>query len=91
MPSLTARVERADSYRARSASKKGTWPLSPILLRPRVARAWGIIRLPLRFVSEFPLGDLTPSAEHSQSLTLGPAATHAPTDLGELGQAHLPG
>ena len=44
---------------------------------------------PFRF--EFPLGDLTPSAEHSQSLTLGPAATHAPTNLGELGQAHLPG
>ena len=26
---FTARIERAHSYRARSASKKGTWPLSP--------------------------------------------------------------
>jgi hypothetical protein len=26
---LTARIERAHSYRARSASKKGTWPLLP--------------------------------------------------------------
>ena len=28
---FTARIERAHSYRARSASKKGTWPL-PLLL-----------------------------------------------------------
>jgi len=27
---FTARIERAHSYRARSASKKGTWPLLPI-------------------------------------------------------------
>jgi len=26
---FTARIERAHSYRARSASKKGTWPLPP--------------------------------------------------------------
>jgi hypothetical protein len=40
----------------------------------------------------FPLGELTPSPERrSLSLTFEPAATHAPTDLGELGQAHLPG
>ncbi|MEY4705370.1 MAG: hypothetical protein RL042_1575 [Nitrospirota bacterium] len=26
---FTARIERAHSYRARSASKKGTWPLLP--------------------------------------------------------------
>jgi len=25
---FTARIERAHSYRARSASKKGTWPLA---------------------------------------------------------------
>jgi hypothetical protein len=36
---FTARIERAPSHRARSASKKGTWPLPLILLRPRVARA----------------------------------------------------
>ena len=28
---FTARIERAHSYRARSASKKGTWPLPPLL------------------------------------------------------------
>ena len=28
---FTARIERAHSYRARSASKKGTWPLPLIL------------------------------------------------------------
>ncbi len=28
---FTARIERAHSYRARSASKKGTWPLPPPL------------------------------------------------------------
>ena len=28
--SSTARVERAHSYRARSAIKKGTWPLPPL-------------------------------------------------------------
>ena len=36
---FTARIERASSHHARSASKKGTWPLPPHLLRPRVARA----------------------------------------------------
>src|SRR6185503_12167655 len=36
---FTARIERAQFHRARSASKKGTWPLPPILLRARVARA----------------------------------------------------
>ena len=30
---FTARIERAHSYRARSASKKGTWPLPPPLFR----------------------------------------------------------
>ncbi len=40
---FTARIERAHSDRARSASKKGTWPLPPILLRARVARAQKII------------------------------------------------
>jgi len=38
---FTARIGRAHSDRARSASKKGTWPLPLILLRPRVARARG--------------------------------------------------
>ena len=38
---FTARIERALSEYARSASKKGTWPLPLILLRPRVARARG--------------------------------------------------
>jgi hypothetical protein len=38
---FTARIERALSECARSASKKGTWPLPLILLRPRVARARG--------------------------------------------------
>jgi hypothetical protein len=28
---FTARIERAHSYRARSASKKGTWPLPTLL------------------------------------------------------------
>ena len=28
---LTARIERAQFHRARSASKKGTWPLPPML------------------------------------------------------------
>jgi len=36
---FTARIERAPFHRARSASKKGTWPLPLILMRPRVARA----------------------------------------------------
>ena len=36
---FTAHIERAQFYRARSASKKGTWPPLLILLRPRVARA----------------------------------------------------
>jgi hypothetical protein len=36
---FTARIERAHSYRARYASKKGIWPLPLILLRPRVAQA----------------------------------------------------
>ena len=31
---FTARIERAHSYRARSASKKGTWPLPPHSLSP---------------------------------------------------------
>ena len=31
---FTARIERAHSYRARSASKKGTWPLPSILTAP---------------------------------------------------------
>jgi hypothetical protein len=29
---FTARIERAHSYRARSANKKGTWPLLPYLI-----------------------------------------------------------
>ena len=33
---FTARIERALSECARSASKKGTWPLPLILLRPRI-------------------------------------------------------
>jgi hypothetical protein len=40
---FTARIERAPFHRARSASKKGTWPLPPIRLSPRVARAQKII------------------------------------------------
>jgi len=40
---FTARIERALFHRARSASKKGTWPLPLIFLRPRVARAQEII------------------------------------------------
>jgi len=28
---LTVRIERAQLHRARSASKKGTWPLPPLL------------------------------------------------------------
>ncbi len=28
---FTARIERAQFHRARSASKKGTWPLPPLL------------------------------------------------------------
>ncbi len=38
-------------HRGGSASKKGTWPLPLILLRPRIARARGVIRPPppLRF------------------------------------------
>jgi hypothetical protein len=28
---FTARIERAQLHRARSASKKGTWPLLPLL------------------------------------------------------------
>ena len=43
---FTARIERAQFHRARSASKKGTWPLSSILLRARVARARGATSLP---------------------------------------------
>ena len=43
---FTARIERAHSYRARSASKKVTWSLPLILLRPRVARARGSSQLP---------------------------------------------
>ena len=42
---FTARIERAQFHRARSASKKGTWPLPPHPLRPRVARAKKIISL----------------------------------------------
>jgi len=37
--SFTARIERPLFHRGGSASKKGTWPLPSILLRPRVARA----------------------------------------------------
>jgi hypothetical protein len=45
----TARIERAQFHRARSASKEGTCRSLPILRRPRVARAKKIIRLhPLR-------------------------------------------
>src|SRR5438132_2112990 len=51
----------------------------------------------LRFVSEFPLGELTPSVERrSLSLAREPAATHAPTDLSEwcwhhyLADFHIP-
>ena len=36
---FTARIERAHSYRARSASKKGTWPLPSIFLSVRDGRA----------------------------------------------------
>jgi len=36
---FTARIERAPFHRARSASKKGTWPLPPILPSMRVPRA----------------------------------------------------
>jgi hypothetical protein len=42
--SSSARVERAHSYRARSASRRTARPAHPIL-RPRVARAQKIIRL----------------------------------------------
>ena len=38
---FTARIGRAQFHRARSASKKGTWPLLPILLSVRVPRAGG--------------------------------------------------
>ena len=39
----------------------------------------------LRFVHEFPLGELTPSVERfSRSLALEPAVTHALTDLAEM-------
>ena len=34
---FTARIEGAQFHRARSASKKGTWPLPSHPLRPRVA------------------------------------------------------
>src|SRR5262249_54017935 len=46
-PSFTARIERAHSYRARSASKKDGWLPARILLSVRVARAWETNRLPL--------------------------------------------
>ncbi len=36
---FTARIGRAQFYRARSASKKGTRPLPPILLRARAPGA----------------------------------------------------
>ena len=48
---FTARIERAQFYRARSASKEGTWPLPSILLMPRVARARGSSQLPRPFFS----------------------------------------
>jgi hypothetical protein len=32
---FTARIERAPFHRARSASKKGTWPLPPLLVDQR--------------------------------------------------------
>jgi len=41
---FTARIEGAQFHRARSASKKGTWPLPSHPLRPRVARARGTHR-----------------------------------------------
>jgi hypothetical protein len=34
---FTARIGRAHSYRARSASKKGTWPLLPLIVESRRA------------------------------------------------------
>ena len=46
---FTARIERALSHRARSASKKGTWPLLPIPPCSLViSEGWGLIDLPLR-------------------------------------------
>jgi len=95
---FTARIERAHSYRARSASKKGTWPPPLTLPRPRVARARGVIGSPhhpkgpfreamerralpprLRFVYEFPLRELTPSAERrSLLLALEPHKEDSP-------------
>ena len=51
---FTARIERAHSYRARSASKKGTWPHPPsfpsLLVFP--SREGGLIGLPLRASNE---------------------------------------
>jgi hypothetical protein len=48
----TARIGRAHSDRARSASKEGTWLLLLILRRPRVARAQETNRLPSHTPSE---------------------------------------
>ena len=46
---FTARIERAQFHRARSASKKGTWPLPPSLPSSLViSSGMGLIDLPLR-------------------------------------------
>ena len=42
---FTARIGRAHSYRARSASKKGTWLLLPILLRGSFRKHRGLSAL----------------------------------------------
>ena len=66
---FTARIERAHSYRARSASKKGTWLLPSIFLRPRVARAQKIIRLhPLLFCEH---GSQQAAPPYSHSIVAG--------------------
>jgi hypothetical protein len=48
----TARIERAHSDRARSASKEGTWPFYPFRDRLFSLQGWGLIDLPLRASNE---------------------------------------
>jgi len=50
---VTARIERPLFHRGGSASKKGTWPLPAILLRPRVARAQGTHRAITPLLADF--------------------------------------
>ena len=60
---FTARVERAHSYRARSASKKGTWPLlSPVFKMDSARRTPGLSDVGLCDSSRHVLLRLAPSS-----------------------------